>query len=42
MKRNASQIAKSLINRLWEAYSVRVPYVKTYTRLVDLNWVFAH
>ncbi len=37
MKRNAGQIAKSLINRLWEAFSVRVPYVQTYTGLVNLK-----
>lgn len=34
MKRDTIQIAKSLINKLWEAFSVRVPYAQTYA-----NWV---
>ncbi|MEE4284562.1 MAG: DUF1338 family protein [Mariniphaga sp.] len=35
MKRNASEIGKSLIDKLWEAYILRVPYAKTYAGLVN-------
>lgn len=34
MKRDANQIAKSLINKLWEAFLIRVPYAQTYSNLV--------
>lgn len=35
MKRNASQIAKSLVDKLWGAFLLRVPYAKTYAGLVN-------
>jgi hypothetical protein len=35
MKRNASEIGKSLVDKLWEAFVLRVPYAKTYTGLVN-------
>lgn len=35
MKRNASQIGKSLVNKLWEAFLFRVPYAKAYNDLVN-------
>lgn len=34
MKRDARQIANSLIGKLWEAFSVRVPYAQTYAGLI--------
>ena len=34
MKRNASQIGKSLVDKLWEAFNLRVPYAQTYSELV--------
>lgn len=34
MKRDTIQITKGLINRLWESFSIRVPYAQTYA-----NWV---
>ena len=35
MKRNANQIAKSLLNKLWEAFILRVPYAQAYSELVS-------
>lgn len=35
MKRNASQIGKSLVDKLWEAFLLRVPYANVYSGLVN-------
>jgi hypothetical protein len=35
MKRSANQIANSLLNKLWEAFILRVPYAQAYSELVN-------
>lgn len=35
MKRNVSEIASTLIKKLWEAYLLRVPYARSYVVLVN-------
>lgn len=37
MKRNKTEIATSLIQKLWEAFLVRVPYAQVYSELVKQN-----
>lgn len=37
MKRDTIQITKGLINKLWAAFSVRVPYAQTYANWVSLK-----
>ncbi|SHF95813.1 protein of unknown function [Mariniphaga anaerophila] len=37
MKRDALQIAESLVAKLWEAFLIRVPYAKAYNDLVTKN-----
>ncbi len=35
MKRNATEIARNVIQKVWEKYVARVPYVREYARLIS-------